>query len=98
MSPRQECLVFVAANSPLTCSYVRSIYDFTNYIDTIPENTIERELWLSFTATGILDYTKLDWARLSWFEELRDIPVVHAVERYSYASTSRINQGARLGE
>ena len=67
---------------------------------TSPDNSTERELWLSFADTGILDYSQLDGKRTAWFEELsvgKD-DLVLAVERYYYASTSRVNQGARLGE
>lgn len=36
---------------------------------------------------------------MSFFQELKDsYGTVHAVERYSYASTSRVNQGARFGD
>jgi len=48
----------------------------------------------------MLDYSQLDGKRTAWFEELRvdRNDLVLAVERYYYASTSRVNQGARLGE
>ena len=83
-------------------SLSRSIYDFTGYIRSLtsPDNSTERDLWLSFADTGMLDYSQLDGKRTAWFEELRvdRNDLVLAVERYYYASTSRVNQGARLGE
>ena len=52
-----------------------SIYDFTQFINgqlMEPDRSDERDLWLSFANTGVLDYLKLvPGKRTSFFEQLR---------------------------
>ena len=77
---------------------LRSVIDFTNYVNSLPEGSAERELWASFAGAGVLDYSALD-VGASWLEALKEERgLLRAVERYSYASTSRVNQNARLGD
>ena len=50
-----------------------------------------------WTSTGFITFP--DDQPMSYFEELkREYGKMRAVERYSYASTSRVNQGARYGD
>ena len=82
---------------------LRSIYDFREYIQGLPAGD-ELDKWTSYKDVGILDYSEVGamtsgGGRTSWFESLRDkVGEIRAVERYAYASTARVNQGARLGE
>ena len=80
--------------------YFRSIYDFTAYENKHAINDasgvkfIESTNW---TVTGVIKFP--DNHPMSYFEELKlEYSSIKAAERYSYASTSRVNQGARYGD
>lgn len=81
----------------------RSIYDFTNYeavhtefIDSANYSTTT--MIHNWTSVGVIQFP--DNHPMSYWEELTKTTygIVMAVERYSYASTSRVNQGARFGD
>ena len=83
--------------SHLHTHFFRSIYDFTGYEDEHPVNTTNVAYITNWTTVGILEYP--DDHQMSYFEELKEqFGKILAVERYSYASTSRVNQGARYGD
>ncbi|KAL7553976.1 hypothetical protein ACHAWF_017328 [Thalassiosira exigua] len=71
-----------------------SIYDFTGYEARHPVTTTGVTYINNWTSVGILEYP--DDHPMSHFEDLSR--TILAVERYSYASTSRVNQGARYGD
>lgn len=74
-----------------------SVYDFTGYEDDHPVSTTNVTYINNWTTVGILEYP--DYHPMSYFEELKERwNGILAVERYSYASTSRVNQGARYGD
>ncbi|KAL7554934.1 hypothetical protein ACHAWF_018496 [Thalassiosira exigua] len=74
-----------------------SIYDFTGYEDDHPVSTTGIAYINNWTAVGIMEYP--DSHPMSYFEQLKEAwGKILAVERYSYASTSRVNQGARYGD
>lgn len=90
------CQLILLRNLTLLVSG-RSIFDFTSYIKSMDEGD-NRDWWTSFEGVGILDYNELQETMI-WWEELRkSLGKAKAVERYSYASTTRVNQGARLGD
>jgi len=74
-----------------------SIYDFTGYENDHPVNTTNIAYITNWTSIGILEYP--DDHQMSYFEQLKEeLGKIIPVERYSYASTSRVNQGARYGD
>jgi hypothetical protein len=75
----------------------RSIYDFTGYKAVHPVNTTNIIYINNWTAIGIMQYP--DYHPMSYFDgiKLQSLSVV-PVARYSYASTARVNQGARYGD
>ena len=87
----------LAPLSPIFSFDAYSIYDFTKYEAEHPVNTTHIAYIGNFTETGILIYP--DDHPMSYFEELKEAyGKITAVARYSYASTSRVNQGARYGD
>ena len=101
-------LTFVAFElACLTCSLLlyytfdthkyRSIYDFTGYEFIHPASTTGITHINSWASIGIMQYP--DNHPASYFEELKArYNTITPVERYSYASTWRVNQGARYGD
>ena len=74
----------------------RSIYDFTGYEARHAANTTVAYI-NNWTSIGIMQYP--DYHPASYFEDLKnDTLLTRPVERYSYASTYRVNQGARYGD
>jgi hypothetical protein len=80
----------------------RSIYDFTGYEARHASNTAVTYI-NNWTSIGIMQYP--DYHPASYFEDLKLGLVsnnrtwfVRPVARYSYASTTRVNQGARYGD
>jgi hypothetical protein len=79
----------------LTNTFCRSIYDFTGYVAKHPAPEVT--YITNWTAVGIMQYPDNHLA--SYFEVLKNTTgVIRPVERYSYAITSRVNQGARYGD
>ena len=76
----------------------RSIYDFTGYEARHAANTANVSYINNWTSIGIMQYP--DYHPASYFENLKadSSANVVAVSRYSYASTFRVNQGARYGD
>jgi hypothetical protein len=74
-----------------------SIFDFTGYEEDHPAQTTNETYITNWTTIGIMQYP--DSHPMSHFEELKTKwNGIKAVERYSYASTARVNQGARYGD
>lgn len=75
----------------------RSIYDFTAYESVHPVSTTNTTYISNWTAIGIMQYP--DNHPMSYFDDLKSkTQIVVPVARYSYASTYRVNQGARYGD
>jgi hypothetical protein len=75
----------------------RSIYDFTGYEFLHPVSTSGITYINNWTSIGIMEYPNNHPA--SYFDLLKSKNnTIIPVERYSYASTSRKNQGARYGD
>lgn len=75
----------------------RSIYDFTGYEAVHSVNGSRITYINNWTAVGIMQYP--DYHPMSYFDDIKAKTLtVVPVARYSYASTARINQGARYGD
>jgi hypothetical protein len=80
---------------PDTNENSRSIYDFTGYVANHPAPNVT--YITNWTAIGVMQYP--DNHPASFFEELKSTAdMIIPIERYTYASTSRVNQGARYGD
>ena len=78
-------------------SISRSLYDFTGYEAVHSVNGSGVTYINNWTAIGIMQYP--DYHPMSYFDDLKEKSItVVPVTRYSYASTARINQGARYGD
>ena len=76
----------------------RSLFDFTNYVDSHPLPTTPDTSISGFEDTGILEYPESH--PMSYFEDLKkqEGVQIRSLERYVYKTTSRVNQNARIGD
>lgn len=95
-----NCPPFIGLHAELSAHHnlPRSIYDFTNYENVeVADPAFDDVFSEAWTATGFIQYPEN--RSMSYFEEEKlKSGKFKAVERYSYASTSRVNQGARYGD
>lgn len=77
----------------------RSIFEFTKYVDVhniLANSTSSTTHITGFANVGILKYPESH--PMIYFENLKEGDILTYVERMTYATTVRINQGARYGD
>ncbi len=78
--------------------YHRSIYDFTGYENKHAVGDVSGLTFITnWTSAGVIKFPPAH-PMSYWEQEKSGYSTFKPAERYSYASTSRVNQGARYGD